>query len=380
MKIIIILPSLSYRGGERIYYTRALGLVAEGHEVVFVVGRVEKKAMTIKSHVKLIKPNKFFNKLFENDYIFFISSFFSMFYLGLKNSKNVDIVDTESGFALWAGYFIAKIRRITEQKKIKLVWTIFAYEEKSVFNRLMHGFLAKKADSYNALAPRITRVIKKVFGVEGVVVLIPAIDVNRFKNTQIKNTIEKYNLKNKLVVLHPAALHPKKNQEIAIMAVQRLKIDFPNIYLILTGSGNDRGRLQDIVKKYNLQNFVKFTGVVKEGEISDLYKIADAVLVTSNVDNEGLSMTALEALYCKTMPIVSSMAGVAEILKDNKIGLIYQPNQLELTKTIKSYLSNPKKFETILNRGNLWVKKNLTLKNYAKLTLASYEKSFNVHR
>jgi len=141
MKIIIILPSLSYRGGERIYYTRALGLVAEGHEVVFVVGRVEKKAMTIKSHVKLIKPNKFFNKLFENDYIFFISSFFSMFYLGLKNSKNVDIVDTESGFALWAGYFIAKIRRITEQKKIKLVWTIFAYEEKSVFNRLMHGFV-----------------------------------------------------------------------------------------------------------------------------------------------------------------------------------------------------------------------------------------------
>lgn len=361
MNILMILPSLSYRGGERIFYTKAKGLAKLGHKVTMVVGRIETGAFKIDKPIKLVTPNKFLNKLFKNDYLFFLGSFFAMFYLAIINSDGIDIIDTESGFALWAGYLVGKI------KKIKVVWTVMAVEEKSFLNKIIHFPIADKIDGYNTLAPRTVRIMKNIFNINNVEVIIPAIDDQRFKNKQ-----SLAGKTGKQIILLPATLHPKKNQELAISAIEKLKNAFPNILLVLAGDGIDKTRLENLVSSKKINNYVYFAGVVRGDKIYDYYKSSTLVLVTSNVDNEGLSMTALEALYCKKMPIVSKFAGVAEILENEKIGITFNPTVSELTEKIKYYLQNKPKFEKMLIRGQNWVRHELSAKKYAKKIAGFY--------
>jgi glycosyltransferase involved in cell wall biosynthesis len=83
-------------------------------------------------------------------------------------------------------------------------------------------------------------------------------------------------------------------------------------------------------------------------------------------------MTALEALYCGKMPLVSINAGVSEILIDKKIGIVFDPKPSILAQKIKSYLQNPKKFEKMLFKGQNWVREELNVKKYAEKNIKFY--------
>ena len=46
--------------------------------------------------------------------------------------------------------------------------------------------------------------------------------------------------------------------------MQKLKKQFPNIKYIIAGEGDEKARLQQLVKKYDLYKHVLFTGNVNE--------------------------------------------------------------------------------------------------------------------
>src|SRR3990170_8882532 len=125
MKLLLIAQSLSYRGVERYVYILAKGLVKKGHTALILTGRIEKDALKIDPKVKLISPPIFINSLIQNNFIYFIFSFPIILALLLKNSKEIGIIESEGGLALWASILVGKLRGI------KVVWSVHICKEKS---------------------------------------------------------------------------------------------------------------------------------------------------------------------------------------------------------------------------------------------------------
>lgn len=379
MRVIIVLPELSYRGGERIFYTLAKGLAQKGHKVSILAGRVRSDAFQIKRPVKLIAPPTALNKLFQNNLLFLLLQLPYLFLSIVLNSKNVDIVHSESGLTLWASILAGKIKRIG------VVWMIFAFETRpfrsSFINNLflltlrkVDKFFAVRAGGYTCIAPRIARAVGKLYGIRDIEVIIPAIDMGRFENPDPQSIVKKHKLEGKRILLHPGTLHPKKNQELAIRSMEKVIEEFPNTLLILVGGGADGGRLKDIVNKKNLQKNVIFAGVARGDKIKNYYALADLVLVTSKVENEGLSMTALEALANGTLPVVSRGAGVSEILDKMRVAIVVRPKVFDYSGAILSYLREREKYEKMIEKGRSWVLGELTVEKFAEKTLTVYEK------
>ena len=380
MNVLIVLPSFSYRGGERIFYALARGLAICGHSVKMLTARVERQAFSVRKPVGLIRPSPFVNKLMQNNLIFLLFSLPYLSWLIFKNAEDVDIIDTESGFALWASILIGTLR------KIPVVWMIFAFETRpfaspfvsklfSLTVRKIDKFFARRANGFTCLAPRIRRAVRKYYGIENIKVTIPAIDTERFKRPNPAKILDKFNLLGRKILLLPAFLHPKKNQELAINVLARIIKAFPRVTLVLVGDGPDGKRLKKLVRKKGLEKNVVFAGVAREDKIADFYAASSLVLVCSKVENEGLSMTALEALANGKLPIVSAGAGVAEVLKNKGIDVVVKPSVGAFSQAIISYLRKSKKYEKMVKKGREWVLQELTLKKFGEHTLEVFDKA-----
>jgi len=103
----------------------------------------------------------------------------------------------------------------------------------------------------------------------------------------------------KNTLLYLGRLHPKKGIAETLIAwalFQKASVVDPARWQLVIAGWDDGGHLvelQEIVRKYDLQEYVKFVGPVF-GEAKDsLYASADAVILASH--SEGLPMTVLEA-------------------------------------------------------------------------------------
>lgn len=111
------------------------------------------------------------------------------------------------------------------------------------------------------------------------------------------------------VLYYPARGLPHKNHLRLFSAVERLRVEHPNLTLILSGS--------DESSLHPLPDFVVHVGNITPPEIRDLYRGVTAVVFPSLY--EGFGFPPLEALATGT-PVVASRAGaLPEVLADHAI-------------------------------------------------------------
>lgn len=96
---------------------------------------------------------------------------------------------------------------------------------------------------------------------------------------------------------------------------------------IILGDGEDKEKLQEKIKEYELEDRLILKGNVSN--VEDYYKNSSLYVMTSRF--EGLPMTLLEAKTYK-LPIVSfnCLTGPAEIVKNNVNGLLISPENIEV--------------------------------------------------
>jgi len=142
------------------------------------------------------------------------------------------------------------------------------------------------------------------------------------------------------VLLTVARLDPMKAQDKVISALKRVISKIPNTKLVLVGDGSfsssklglSKGErwlqyLRGCVEREGLERNVIFAGYLPEKDLGTAYAMCDAFILPSV--REGFGLVVVEAWLYKKPVIVSSYAGVADLIEDGVNGLLFDPNKID---------------------------------------------------
>ncbi len=120
--------------------------------------------------------------------------------------------------------------------------------------------------------------------------------------------------------LYVGRLKRYKGIDTALKAFQGVRARFPAALLQIAGEGNDRPRLQAIVRRLALDDAVQFLGFVSEADKRDLLRRAWAHVFPSV--KEGWGISNVEASACGTPTIAADSPGLRESVIQEETGLL----------------------------------------------------------
>jgi phosphatidyl-myo-inositol dimannoside synthase len=161
------------------------------------------------------------------------------------------------------------------------------------------------------------------------------------KLEEIKN---KYDLKNKKIILTTGRLVPRKNHQLVIDALKDLKEKIPNLVYLIIGNGPEKTNYELRITDYGLENKIKILDNIENDELPYFYKLSDIFVMvskTSSDDIEGFGIVYLEAGIFSKPVIASKQGGSTEAVIDGQTGILIPDNLQILEKTIIKLLEKP---------------------------------------
>jgi glycosyltransferase involved in cell wall biosynthesis len=111
-----------------------------------------------------------------------------------------------------------------------------------------------------------------------------------------------------------------KRVEILLRAVKGLTDEFPDLMLRIAGKGDDRERLEGLVRDLGIEDHVEFMGFVSTEEKLDLLRSSWAFAMPSV--KEGWGITGLEANACGTPVVAFDVPGLRDSVSRGVSGLL----------------------------------------------------------
>ncbi len=120
--------------------------------------------------------------------------------------------------------------------------------------------------------------------------------------------------------LYVGRLRRYKGVEIAIRALGQARASRSDLRLDIAGSGDDRARLEGVVRSLGLEDAVRFLGFVSEVEKIRLLRTAWGNLFPSA--KEGWGITNVEAAACGTPSLASDSPGLRDSVRHGETGYL----------------------------------------------------------
>jgi glycosyltransferase involved in cell wall biosynthesis len=111
-------------------------------------------------------------------------------------------------------------------------------------------------------------------------------------------------------------LTAQKSLEVALAALARVD----GVTLLIAGEGDQRAPLERRTAELGLEDRVRFLGPQPRGRVLELFRAADAVVLSSSWEN--FPHAVVEALAAGTPVLVTATGGVAEVVHDGENGLL----------------------------------------------------------
>lgn len=190
---------------------------------------------------------------------------------------------------------------------------------------------------------------------------------------------KKFGLNGK-VVLSLGRLARNKGYDLLIRAFREVLAREPEAHLYLAIGGerldaSERAILDEcraLVVEQGLEPRVHFAGFVPEAELADLYRAADAFVLSSRYEPFG--MTAVEAMACGTPTVVTTHGGLFRVLRFGIDGLYADAfDAVDLGITIVKALRHSKLSERLSRNGAHTARSLFTWTGIAHQVLAAFE-------
>lgn len=249
---------------------------------------------------------------------------------GRDKAPKLDIVHTHSPFTM--GFFGWRVAKLQDIPRVSTFHTLLS-EYVSYVSKL--GKIILKPVTwefcrtfYNRhrklIAP--SKTLKKILQdhkIKKPIETIPnGIDTNFFRPFNKTMARKKLGLDSEKIFLSLGRLGHEKSIDIVIRAFENL-----DAKLIIVGRGPAKPKLEKLAKKLGLQNKVIFRGFVPEKLKPLYYSAADALVIASEFETQGL--VVIEAMACATPVIGANSGAVPEIIQDGKNGYLFEPRNVE---------------------------------------------------
>jgi phosphatidyl-myo-inositol dimannoside synthase len=156
-----------------------------------------------------------------------------------------------------------------------------------------------------------------------------------------------------------------KGMDTLIQALPRLLLRWPDIQLVMVGSGDDREWLANIARDSGVQRHVHFLMDLTYGELSACYAAAELFALPSR--GEGFGFVYLEAMARGKPVIGGAHGGAPEVIRDGVTGyLVQHGDTVQLATSIDALLENPERAKEMGARGRERVEKEFRFAIFAK--------------
>lgn len=145
------------------------------------------------------------------------------------------------------------------------------------------------------------------------------------KKQKIKQLKNKLSLEGKQVMLTVSRLDHGKGVEHLVKLMPEILKKRPHLVWVIVGDGPMEQKIKERIRKYNLQNVVRFVGSIEHNKLVDYYNLADLfVLLTHPYHGaeEGLGLVFLEAAASGLPVVAGESGGVREAVKDGETGYV----------------------------------------------------------
>ena len=174
-----------------------------------------------------------------------------------------------------------------------------------------------------------------------------------------------------IVLLYVGRLVELKNLQTIILALANIDSKYlkkNNIKFLVLGDGLYKKELESLIRKYNLQYFVRLYGNVDYEVVHYFYQLADIFVFPSFFEARPLCLS--EALYHGMPVIVSNIPINSELIKHNENGFLFNPRKyhefimylqllIDEEPLRKKIIENNRKFIEIYNKFNIMIRQYL---------------------
>jgi len=163
------------------------------------------------------------------------------------------------------------------------------------------------------------------------------------------------------VVLYLGLMEKAHGLEYLIQSLSRLSTQIENVLLLLVGPDYEGiwGELRKLARELKCLDKVRYLGVVPYELLPIIYNLASVVVLPPITKTSALHLAALEAQACGRPIVASIYAGLPEVVKNGKSGIIVDPHSIkELTEAIIQLLQNTELAEKLGRGGRKYAKRH----------------------
>ncbi len=142
------------------------------------------------------------------------------------------------------------------------------------------------------------------------------------------------------LIISPGRLVPWKGFDVLIRVHAALRNTFPDLTLLIVGSGPDQARLERIAEEQGVLDSIIFTGNVDRAVALRYMRAADVFAL--NTHYEGFSHVLLEASAVGVPIVTTKIGGNPELIEDNVNGYLVKPDdEAAFAHRIEKLLASP---------------------------------------
>jgi glycosyltransferase involved in cell wall biosynthesis len=259
--------------------------------------------------------------------------------------------------------------------------------DESLIPKMWSQFLTSYFNEYDVVIVSCRRYLNalKRFGYKGEVrYMYPYIDIDAYAKPS-KSEIERFEQKfgiqeDDRILIVVARLDPMKGQDRAIKGFAKVAKNFQDSKLVIIGNGSfsasKKGiglskagiwldQLRELVVKLGLEERVTFAGHLTHSELQAAYQRCELTILPSVL--EGFGLVVIESWIYKKPTLVSSAAGISELIKQGDNGLLFSPNDPgDLANKISTLMSD-KDLESTLGANGYKTSRQCSLDRAFKL-------------
>ena len=136
-----------------------------------------------------------------------------------------------------------------------------------------------------------------------------------------------------------AANERYKGADLLIEAASELAREFPDLHLVLVGTGDDLPRLEKLARAASTRDHIHFMAGLTRRELAAYFAASDIFALPST--GEGFGLVFLEAMAFRKPAIGAFFGGIPDIVEDGVTGILADPkNPSSLPGALRALLSN----------------------------------------